>query len=538
MKTTANLSFLRDRAPSLLVAVGLALCVLAVVVAAAAGGTAAFRGDLEQRGSGWLGLGWDSLQHEPDRPVADSFQLVTSPVRQGSHAARIVVRHGYSKYGYNEDTELVFNSKERSGDDYFYAWSTLFPLDWRAPYKWGIFAQWHATLGTSPAVSFGARGDTVHLGLLAGKTDEKANRFEFSRRVPLLSTLSKGRWNDFVLRVRWSGRNNGIVEVWHRVAGSGGFEKKVSLSGITTLQYATARGQSPDNPSSIYVLWGLYRGSYCSKPTQLNCTGPLGTQAPSVLYQDGFARGTSFDQVAVAAFGDSSVSTAPTSPPPTSAQNPTPKSITEPATEPRGIEATKLQPVKRLVTIVDSDCRGCRVIGRGSEVQSHVAGGADGRDTAYRLMAAGGRAGVSGPVKTRVSLRLAADQRISRNLAVFQLRDVNDAQLYELYVAGADRTLRLWSPPGGLSRTAINVSTGVVVPNDGRSRLAVEISTRPGRSVVVSVDGVARARVSGLSGGTAAAPRYLRVGIDHYDASSTEERVSMFHSRLELYGPK
>ena len=285
--------------------------IVALVLIPAASAAVGFYGGLE--GSNHLS-GWQRVQAEQDRPLSDSYQRVTSPVRQGQYAAKIIVRQGYSQFGHNEDTELSWQSYEQNGDDYYYAFSTLFPTTWQAPHKWGIFAQWHATLGTSPAVSFGARGDTVHLGLLAGKTDEKANSFEFNRRIPLLTTLSKGRWNDFVLHVRWSGRNNGIVEVWHRVAGSGGFVKKVSLTGITTLQYATARGQSPDNPSSIYVLWGLYRGSYCSKPTQLNCTGPLGTQAPSVLYHDGFSRGKTFDEVAVAAFGSGSGTAPPPGP--------------------------------------------------------------------------------------------------------------------------------------------------------------------------------------------------------------------------------
>jgi hypothetical protein len=171
-------------------------------------------------------------------------------------------------------------------------------------------------------------------------------------------------------------------------------------------------------------------------------------------------------------------------------------------------------------------------------VRAQVAGGADNADTAYRLMRVGRSSGVRGTVTSHVSLRLAQDQKLARNLAVFQMRDARDGLLYELYVAGADRTLRLWSPPGGLRATLINVSTGIVVPNDGRSRLNVETVVRPHRSVVVRVGGVARTRVTKLSGGSTSPARLLRVGIDHYDTSSTAEPVTVFHSRLSVRGPK
>src|SRR5262245_60562605 len=75
-----------------------------------------FRGDLEGGSSGWQGLGWLGLQYEIDRPIGDSFAIVTSPVRQGRRAAEIIVKQGYSRWGANEDTELVFHSGESEGD--------------------------------------------------------------------------------------------------------------------------------------------------------------------------------------------------------------------------------------------------------------------------------------------------------------------------------------------------------------------------------------------------------------------------------------
>ena len=111
------------------------------------------------------------VQYEEDRPLSDSFELVTNPVREGRYAAKIIVRQGYSRWGYNEDTELAWESNEGQGDDYYYAFSTLFPTDWVAPYSWGIFLQWHARLGTSPPISFNARADTAYVHVRGGNTD-------------------------------------------------------------------------------------------------------------------------------------------------------------------------------------------------------------------------------------------------------------------------------------------------------------------------------------------------------------------------------
>ncbi len=247
--------------------------------------------------------GWQQftgLQYEEDRPLGDSFSLVTSPVREGKTAAKFTVRQGYSRFGANEDTEAVWHSHERQGDDYWYAWSTFFPTNWEPPYGWGIFAQWHAPLGTSPIISFDARADTAILDVHSGLTDVKRNAFAFDHQFPLLSTLSKGRWNDFVMHVHWSRESNGVIEVYHRVAGAKSLRRLISLGHIPTFQF-TRDGSG----TGTYLLLGLYRRSYCSQPTALDCTSGMGVQAPTVIYDDAFARGRTFKEVVARAFPDS-----------------------------------------------------------------------------------------------------------------------------------------------------------------------------------------------------------------------------------------
>jgi polysaccharide lyase-like protein len=258
-------------------------------------GSGGFVGDFEVGSPGWQQF--SGLQYEPDRPLADSFSLVSSPVRAGQSAARFVVRQGYSRFGHNEDSEAVWHSDEREGDDYWYAWSTLFPPDWQPPYNWGLFAQWHANLPTSPIIGFDARADTASLGVHTGLTDVAHNAFAVDRNLPLLETLSKGRWNDFVMHVRWTRSKTGTIEVYHRLAGQVRLRLLARVRHIPTFQYA-----ADGSGTGTYLLFGLYRRSYCPQPTVLDCVAAKGVQPPTTIYDDSFVRGRTFAATAARAF--------------------------------------------------------------------------------------------------------------------------------------------------------------------------------------------------------------------------------------------
>ena len=261
-------------------------------------GETPFRANFEVKPPGWQQF--TGLQYEEDRPLGDSFALVTSPVREGTTAARFTVNQGYSRFGANEDTEAVWHSRERQGDDYWYAWSTLFPANWEPPYGWGIFAQWHAPLGTSPIISFNARADTAVLDVHTGLTDEKRNAFAFDHEFPLLGTTRQGP----------------LERLRHACA-------LVAEEGWRDRGLPPARGHDeatparhprgdPDLPvhsqrsgTGTYLLLGLYRRSYCRQPTELNCHSHRGVQPPSVIYDDAFARGRTFEEAVKRAFPDS-----------------------------------------------------------------------------------------------------------------------------------------------------------------------------------------------------------------------------------------
>lgn len=238
---------------------------------------------------------WHELQAEFDRPQDDSFEVVTSPVRSGRYAAGFAALQGYSPFGYGESSMLCCGGTPYAaeGSEYWYAWSTLFPSDWRAPYRWGILLQWHSGFGVPPPLAISASYTTMSIELFTGALtkrscdDTDCGSAQYARHMKFVRDLSTGRWNDFVLHVRWTSSARGVVEIWHRVEGDKRYHKALGLSRVPTLQRFDAE------TSPVYTLLGIYRASYCAQPTELGCTSDLDggqPQPPTVVYHDGYTR--------------------------------------------------------------------------------------------------------------------------------------------------------------------------------------------------------------------------------------------------------
>ena len=221
---------------------------------------------------------WDKIQYKTGGVEADQFAIVQDPVRDGTFAARFTVRPGDVFNSGGERSEVVWYSHENEGDDYWYRWSTLFPNDWTAPSYFGVFLQWHSGLPYSPPIAFDARDNSAQIKMNTGVVDSTGTG-TLKQAFPLLSTLSKGSWNDFVVHVHWS-LTNGSLTVWHRSRDDQPYSKTLDLQGIPTLQ------AQDGNTESNYVKQGLYRW-----------TDPYKTD---VLYQDEFRRAASLDSLKLA----------------------------------------------------------------------------------------------------------------------------------------------------------------------------------------------------------------------------------------------
>lgn len=251
-------------------------------VAHAADGVKLLHSNFEQPGKI---LPFDAFEYrgvfERGHPINAQLAWVTSPVRRGRHALRFTVRPGDRYGGSSGERALLRYTDQLSfdGADQYFAWSTLFPDDW-APPGWGLIFELHgdARFALAP-IRFNAHKNSLTLDMTTGACTDRG-LCGYHRRVPILSTLSKGRWNDFVVRLRLSKGRQGIVEVCHRVAGEREWRMAVQLRRIPTLPFFRGQGDP-----KIYFLWGLY-------------TGPGATTR--TLYGDNFTFSTRFSDIASA----------------------------------------------------------------------------------------------------------------------------------------------------------------------------------------------------------------------------------------------
>jgi hypothetical protein len=154
------------------------------------------------------------------------------------------VRPGDAPVGTGERAEVFRRSSEREGDESIWTWSVLFPSEFRSNPNstWNVFTQWHhsGTSGVSPVLF------EVH-----NKSGYERLRFSVrggdqarpKRRAWSLEPLVRGKWYEFVLRVRWAADRTGSVQLWVNA------RRVVSAVGLPTL-YA---GQS------VYLKQGFYR---------------------------------------------------------------------------------------------------------------------------------------------------------------------------------------------------------------------------------------------------------------------------------------
>jgi hypothetical protein len=186
----------------------------------------------------------------------DRLQVVSSPIRQGRYALKVTVRQGDNPIGASGNrNELVRLTREPSGSEYYYRWSTMFAPDFPAPATWQLFTQWHHDGNSgSPPVEFAVNNGRMILYC--------------SGAAVWSAPLVRGAWQDFIFHARWSSNPSvGFVELYH--------------NGQLVLPRRYCATQFPGMLN--YLKTGLYRNS---------------TIAPTgVLYHDGWVMGRTLADV-------------------------------------------------------------------------------------------------------------------------------------------------------------------------------------------------------------------------------------------------
>jgi O-antigen ligase/polysaccharide polymerase Wzy-like membrane protein len=176
--------------------------------------------------------------------------------------------------------------------------------------------------------------------------------------------------------------------------------------------------------------------------------------------------------------------------------------------------------------VVDKGCSACAVATDGRDVVAEVPATVPSRNTAYAELP-----GPDQPGSFRLTdhIRLPSGQPASSShLAVLQVRDASAALLYEIFVDWRDRTIRVFSPPGGISAKQTSGSTGVELTSGGPER-SLAVDYVPGDHLEISVDGVSRLVLDHLEGATTGAPAVVRVGIVARSGSDPYDPIRITH---------
>jgi hypothetical protein len=236
---------------------------------------------------------WSDLSWNLDRPEAEQFEIVTDIVREGTYAAKMTVHDGdefLDTGGERVQLERPDAYNEHEGDEYWYSWSTYFPSDWQnltnAPDNdWLLIADWHASNNADFGeicqplqIEINANNQLIATMLTGDVTGY--NCFNGSGTANyydqvIVDGIELGKWNDFVIHVKWTVENTGVVEIWHKTNDEAVFTKVFEQAGVPTLQYINNK----NNVDTPYFILAHYRSEEQAHT--------------SVLYQDAFKQSTS-----------------------------------------------------------------------------------------------------------------------------------------------------------------------------------------------------------------------------------------------------
>jgi hypothetical protein len=227
---------------------------------------------------------------QPYEKIPTRLTLVDNPIG-GSKVFRAEIRPGdnlgssgeraeiYSMFG-ADGIHIVEN--EASGIQ-FHALRVYLPLDFTSPKEWGIFTQLHGsdTYSAPPVFALGAMSDfyvQMWSGELGDANYMKPDKLHRTRYT--LAPVIRGKWVDFVWKIKYAKTYTGTLDVWMRTDGT--FKNVLSIANIPTLQFA------PGGP----ILDAYWKTGYYSSVENFT----------RIVYLDSHTRGDNYNEVIAAAF--------------------------------------------------------------------------------------------------------------------------------------------------------------------------------------------------------------------------------------------
>ena len=155
------------------------------------------------------------------------------PVRFGRYAMKTVLNRkdrDISPISYRTEVVPRIDDKAKQaqmGADYWYGFSLYFPKEWLQDDIWEIVAQWHGRpdnhlgeVSRNPVMAFHSDGVNLKITNIwdAAPHTQKAQQnrpTKYDGQVTLWEgPIRKSEWTDWVVHVKWSYQDEGILEIW------------------------------------------------------------------------------------------------------------------------------------------------------------------------------------------------------------------------------------------------------------------------------------------------------------------------------------
>jgi hypothetical protein len=198
--------------------------------------------------------------------------VTTEVARAGKHAMKTVLNRRTSRTSYRTEVTSSAALDVIPGHEYWYGFSIYLPHDYVPDPIWEIVAQWHSSPDNQqehrnapnpPLALFTHDGEWSVSVLWDAKpiTDKKVGYD--GNRTYSLGKYATGRWTDWVFRVKWSHKSDGLLQVWK--------------DGQLVIDHKGPVGFNDRN--GPYLKLGIYKG-------WKDRTNPAGVVSERVLYHD------------------------------------------------------------------------------------------------------------------------------------------------------------------------------------------------------------------------------------------------------------
>jgi peptide/nickel transport system ATP-binding protein len=201
-----------------------------------------------------------------------SGQIVTNPVRRGRYAARFELRSG-DDTGDGVRAEVKEMYCAPLGREIWYSLSTFIPPEFPIVETPVVITQWHASedagekaAARSPVLAHRYINGNLIIDIRCSSQKIQHANDASGKVLYEQKNFPKGVWHDFLYRIRWSYRSDGLVDCW--------------LDGKPIIDYRGPVGYN--DTRGPYFKFGLYHH---------------GGDKPCIIYHDEYRRGFSRSDV-------------------------------------------------------------------------------------------------------------------------------------------------------------------------------------------------------------------------------------------------